>query len=180
MRPVCENSKLVHVSGFFQTPKLNTVFARIFESRYLAGIIAGRALKAGTVRGNKAVGYLAAFPIPEVKRGINAFAVGCREVYPECDVRVMYISTWGDEFTETKAAEWFWERENCDIITQHSDTEAPQIVFAEEGGYGLGYHADQRLVVGDSVLTSAVIQWGPIFSHYVNSILNNDYVNGVD
>ncbi len=180
MRPVCENSKLIHVSGFFRTPKLNTAFARIFESRYLAGMIAGRALKAGTVRHNKAVGYLAAFPLPEVKQGINAFTVGCREVFPACDVRVMYIATWGDEFTETKAAEWFWEQEDCDIITQHSDTESPQIVFAKEGGYGIGYHVDQRLVVGDSVLTSAVIRWGPIFSHFVNHLLNDDYRNGQD
>jgi basic membrane protein A len=182
MRPVCANSKLVHVrgSGGFRTPKLNTAFARIFESRYLAGMVAGRALKAGTVRHNKAVGYLAAFPLPEVKQGINAFTVGCREMFPACDVRVMYIATWGDDFTETKAAEWLWEHEDCDIITQHSDTVSPQIVFAKFGGYGLGYHVDQRLVVGDSVLTSAVIRWGPIFSHFVNRLLNDDYRNGQD
>ena len=62
--------------------------------RYLAGIVAGDALAApsgtpyATARGNTCVGYVAAYPIPEVQRGINAFALGCKSRYPGCIVKV--------------------------------------------------------------------------------------------
>jgi basic membrane protein A len=61
---------------------------------------------------------------------------------------------------ESMAARKFWEEEGCDIMAQHSDTSEPQKVFSENGGFGIGYNSDMRVLVGDSVLTSAILQWG--------------------
>eukprot|EP00966_Prymnesium_polylepis_P055438 1282140-Prymnesium_polylepis.2 len=84
----------VHASGFLTNALTSTVFGKIYQMRYLTGLVAGDALAApvgspyATARGKKCVGYVAAFPIPEVQRGINAFALGCKARYSGCIVKV--------------------------------------------------------------------------------------------
>jgi hypothetical protein len=53
--------KFIHVAGYKTTENLNTAFARIYEGRYLTGILAGLT--------ESKLGYVAAFPIPEVIAG---------------------------------------------------------------------------------------------------------------
>ena len=65
--------KFEHATGYKTGANVNTYNARFYEGRYLAGMIAGRMSKTGTL------GYVAAFPIPEVLQGINAFVLGARE-----------------------------------------------------------------------------------------------------
>jgi basic membrane protein A and related proteins len=66
------NIKFVHVSGYKTAPNVATVNARFYEGRYLAGLAAGKLTKSNVL------GYVAAFPIPEVVQGINAFTLGVR------------------------------------------------------------------------------------------------------
>ena len=42
------------------------------------------------------LGYVAAFPIPEVIRGINAFTLGVRKINPASTVKVVWTNTWFD------------------------------------------------------------------------------------
>ena len=55
--------KFLHVSGFKTTKNLNTAFARIYEGRYATGVLAGLT--------ESKLGYVAAFPIPEVISGAS-------------------------------------------------------------------------------------------------------------
>ena len=80
----------VHVSGYKSAENLSTIFGRIEEPRYVSGLIAGK-----MTRSNK-LGYVAAFPIPEVVRGINAFALGVRKTNPKATVTVVWTDTWFD------------------------------------------------------------------------------------
>jgi basic membrane protein A len=59
---------------------------------------------AGGMTKSKTIGYVAAFPIPEVIRGINAFTLGVQAVNPEATVRVVWTKTWYDPATEKEAA----------------------------------------------------------------------------
>ena len=59
--------------------------------RYLAGLVAGCTTRTG------AIGYVAATNIPEVVRGIDAFALGVRRAAPEAKVYVRYIGDWSDD-----------------------------------------------------------------------------------
>ena len=82
------------------------------------------------------MGYIAAYPLPEVQRGINAFAIGCRARFASCVVKVLWMGTWHSAKVEGAAAHFFWHQESCDIITQHSDTTEPQKVYSAYGGRG--------------------------------------------
>src|SRR3712207_3883318 len=70
------NIKFEHATGFRRAPSLSTYAAKFHEGRYIIGQIAGRMTKSNTI------GYVGAFPIPEVIAGINAFYLGAQSVNP--------------------------------------------------------------------------------------------------
>ncbi len=96
----------------------------------------------GALRQRRAtVGYVAAHPIPEVIRGINAFALGVQSVNPEAKVHVVWTQTWYDPAKEREAAESLLDV-GADVIAQHQDTPAPQQAAEKRGHYSLGYNSD--------------------------------------
>ena len=90
----------------------------------------------------------------------------------------MWTGTWHSAKVEGAGAHYFWNAEGCDIITQHSDTTEPQLVYQAYGGSGIGYNSDMREVVGDSVLSAPMLQWGPVYKDFVSKILTNTWVEG--
>jgi basic membrane protein A len=106
-----------HCSGFKSATNMGNYFGAMEQARYLSGIAAG--LKTKT---NK-LGYVAAFPIPEVVRGLNSFALGARSVNPKATVRVVWTSTWFDPSKERSAAESLLAV-GCDVLGQHQDSPA--------------------------------------------------------
>jgi len=87
-----------HNSGYKTLDNMATYFGRIYQPRYLAGLVAGSMTEVNSI------GYVAAFPIPEVIRGIDAFTLGVREVNPEATVNVVWTNTWYDPVKEREAA----------------------------------------------------------------------------
>src|SRR5437868_7815882 len=90
--------KFESITGYKRAPNVATANARYYEGRYLAGIVAGRMTKTNVA------GYVAAFPIPEVLQGINAFTLGMRSVDPQAQVKVVWLNTWFDPGKERDAA----------------------------------------------------------------------------
>ena len=103
--------------------QFSSAFAKIYQARYLTGMVAGAAQKEGTKRSSNCVGYLAAYPIPEVVRGLNAFTLGCLRTNPDCVVKAIYIQTWHDDHIETNAAHFMYDQ-GCDIVAQVSKKKA--------------------------------------------------------
>jgi basic membrane protein A len=77
----------MHCSGFKLAPNMGNYFGRMYQARYLSGMVAGAMTKSNIL------GYVAAFPIPEVIRGINAFTLGAQEMNPDVQVRVVWTKT---------------------------------------------------------------------------------------
>jgi len=158
----------VHISGYKTAPNVSTVFGRMEQARYLSGLVAGAATKSNIV------GYVAAFPIPEVIRGINAFTLGVREVNPKAEVRVVWTNTWFGPQQEKEAAEALLA-EGADVIAQHQDTTEPQKAAAEAGKVSIGYDSDMSKFVGDTVLTSPIWNWGPKYVQIAKAVLEGTY-----
>ena len=91
--------KFEHNTGYRRAANLATYSARFYEGRALSGLVAGHMTKA------KVIGYVAAFPIPEVLQGINAFTLAARSVTPDTQVRVVFTSSWYDPGKERAAAD---------------------------------------------------------------------------
>ncbi len=158
----------VHISGYKTAPNVSTVFGRMYQPRYLSGIVAGKMTKTNII------GYVAAFPIPEVIRMINAFALGVRSVNPQAEVRVVWTNTWFGPPQEKEAAEALLDQ-GADIIAQHQDTTEPQKAAQERGALSIGYDSDMSQFVGDTVLTSPVWNWGPKYVQIARAVLAGAY-----
>jgi basic membrane protein A len=116
----------MHCSGFKTADNMGNYFGRMYQARYLSGMVAGAMTKSNTI------GYVAAFPIPEVIRGINAFTLGAQSMNPDVTVRVVWTKTWYDPATEKEAAKSLLDV-GADVIAQHQDSPGPQEAAQEKG-----------------------------------------------
>lgn len=146
----------LHCSGNTTGSNLSTFFGRIYQARFLTGIAAGLMTKSNII------GYVAAYPIPEVIRGINAFTLGARSVNPNVEVHVVWSRTWYDPVTE-KAAAINLVKSGADVLTQHQDSPGVQLAAVETGVYAIGYHADMSQFSREQHLTAAVWNWLPFY-----------------
>lgn len=162
MDPTIEAAKrhpdvvFMHSSGFKTQPNAGTYFGRIYEARYLSGIVAGAMTETNLI------GYIAAFPIPEVIRGINAFTLGAQSVNPEVRVEIEWTKTWYGPGIERSKAELLLDRE-ADVLAIHQDSPAAIQAAAQRGKFAIGYHSDMSPFGPETVLTSAVWDWGVIY-----------------
>lgn len=152
-----------HCSGFKLAPNMGNYFGRIYQARYLTGMVAGAMTKSNIL------GYVAAFPIPEVIRGINAYTLGAQSVNPNAQVRVVWTKTWYDPATEKEAAKSLLDV-GADVITQHQDSPAPQEAAQEKGVYCIGYNSDMSTFAPKSHLTAAVWNWTPLYREIIESV----------
>jgi len=157
-----------HCSGFKTADNMSTYFGRMYQPRYLSGLVAG------SMTENNQIGYVAAFPIPEVIRGINAFTLGVREANPEATVQVVWTNTWYDPVKEREAAQALLDK-GVDMIAQHQDTTEPQKAAAEAGALSIGYDSDMLQFVGDTVLTSPVWNWGTYYVDTIQDVLDGTW-----
>lgn len=141
-----------HISGFkMNDTNFGNSFGRMYQPRYIAGMAAGAATESNRI------GYVAAFPIPEVIRGINAFALGVAETNPDAVVEVAWTSTWFDPGVEGNAAQALIDA-GADVLTMHQDSTATGQAITDAGGTFIGYHSDMSEQVG-AYLTAPVWDW---------------------
>ncbi len=158
-----------HISGFkMNDTNFGNTFGRMYQPRYIAGMAAGAATESNVI------GYVAAFPIPEVIRGINAFALGVAETNPDAVVEVNWTSTWFGIPEETAAAQALIDA-GADVLTMHQDSTATGVAISEAGGTFIGYHSDMSAQV-DAYLTAPVWDWTPRYSAIIEAAAAGTYV----
>ncbi len=157
-----------HCSGFKTADNMATYFGRMYQPRYLSGMVAGSMTKTNTI------GFVAAFPIPEVVRGINAFTLGAQQVNPDVEVKVVWTNSWYDPVKEREAAIALLDS-GVDVLAQHQDTTEPPKAAKERGAYSIGYNADMSKFVGDSVLCSPMWNWGTYYTETVKAAMDGSW-----
>ncbi len=172
------NIKFYHCSGYQLTDNMANYFGRIYQARYLAGIVAARMSKSNQL------GFVGAFPIPEVIGSINAFTLGAKSVNPNVTVEVQWSNTWFDPVAEKEAAKTLISH-GVDVIAQHQNTTAVQQAAEEAGIYGIGYNLDMSSAAPKANLTSNVWHWGVFYVEAVKRVQENRfeskaYFDGLD
>jgi basic membrane protein A len=150
-------------AGKTLSPNLGTFFGKIYQARFLTGLIAGKMTKS-----NK-IGFVAAYPVPEVFCGINAFTLGVRKANPKAVVYVSFSNTWFDPSAEREKAEELINL-GCDILTQHQDSTAVQQTAREFGKYSIGYNTDMSLFAPGMHLTAPVWNWAVYYNKTLSEI----------
>ena len=152
--------KFEHATGYKMSANMRVYDAKFYEDAYLAGIIAGKMSKTGTL------GFVGSFPIPEVLRNINAYTLGAQSVNPKIKTKVVWISNWFDPPKEGDAAQSLINA-GADVLLQNTDSSAVIQTAEKAGKYAFGWDADMSAVAPKAHLASAMVLWG---GYYVKSI----------
>ena len=158
----------MHATGYKSGPNMGTYNARFYEGRYLAGVVAGKMTKSNVL------GYVAAFPIPEVLQGINAFTRGARSVNPKAEVRVIWVNSWFDPGKEREAANTLISQ-GADVVTHHTDSTAVVQTAEEKGKYAIGYHSDMAKYGPKAELTASTHDWGNYYTKTVTDAIGGTW-----
>ncbi len=160
-----------HATGYKTGPNFGIYNARFYEGRYLTGIVAGRMTKSNIL------GYVAAFPIPEVLQGINAFTRGARSVNPAAEVRVIWVNSWYDPGKEGDAANALLSQ-GADVVTHHTDSTAAVQAAEKAGKFAVGYHSDMSKYGPKAHLTATTHHWGEFYTRSVNEVIAGNWKPG--
>jgi basic membrane protein A len=158
----------MHATGFKTSENMGNYFGAAEEGRYLSGMAAGAATETNLI------GYVAAFPIPEVLRGINAFTLGAKEVNPDVEVQVVWTSTWFDPPKEGTAAESLLDA-GADVIAMHQDSAAPGQAAEAAGAKWVGYNTDMTEFAPNAWLTAAIWDWGPFYLDQAKKVIDGTW-----
>jgi basic membrane protein A len=158
----------MNATGFKTGPNLGTYMIMADQARYLEGMAAGSATKNGKI------GFVAAFPIPEVVRHINSYTLGARSVRPDATVRVVWTSTWFDPNIERQAAESLVAT-NVDVLSQYQDSPATGQVASKAGIKWTGFNADMSRFAPKAWLTGTAWNWGTIYLKVAQAVMDGTW-----
>lgn len=158
-----------HATGVENAHNLTTYFGRIYQMRYLSGIVAGLQTETNQI------GYVAAYPISEVNRGINAFTLGVRAVNPDAVVYVEWSNSWTETDKNREAAARLLDNHDIDVLTGHEDSQGMLELADERGVWSIGYNMDNSETYPDTFLTAPIWQWDTFYRSRILECLQGKF-----
>ena len=159
--------RFAHCGGLWSEAKhpknTGSFFGYIDEAQYLNGVVAGHASK------SKKLGFVAAKPIPQVLRNINAFTLGARSVDPKITTTVIFTGDWSMPVKEAEATNSLADQ-GIDVFTMHVD--GPKVIVetaAKRGKFVCGYHASQAKLAPAAYLTGAEWNWLTAYKEIIDA-----------
>lgn len=159
--------RFAHCGGLWTEGKhpknTGSFFGYIDEAQYLNGVIAGHMSK------SKKLGFVAAKPIPQVLRNINAFTLGAQSVDPKITTTVIFTGDWSMPVKEAEATNSLADQ-GVDVFTMHVD--GPKVIVetaAKRGKFVCGYHASQAKLAPQAYLTGAEWNWLTAYKQIIDA-----------
>jgi basic membrane protein A and related proteins len=162
-----------HCGGLWseKDPKnAGSYFGYIDEAQHVAGIIAGYSSKSGKL------GFVAAKPIPQVLRNINAWTLGAKLANPKITTQVIFTGDWSMPVKEAEATNSLIDQ-GVDVITCHVD--GPKTVVenaARRGAMVTGYHVNQSVLAPKAYLTGAEWNWEVLYPRFVKMFTSGETI----
>ncbi len=148
--------KFEHATGYKQAENMRTYDSRTYEGAYMAGVIAGKMSKTGTL------GVVGSIPIPEVIRNINSFTLGAQTSNPKIKTKVVWVNEWFNPPKETEAAQSLINQ-GADVLFQNTDSSAVLQTAAKNKKLAFGWDSDMTAYAPEAHLASAIINWAPYY-----------------
>jgi len=170
--PDFKDVKFEHATGYKSAENVRTYDSRTYEGAYMAGVIAGKMSKTGTL------GVVASVPIPEVIRNINSFTLGAQSSNPKIKTKVVWVNEWFNPPKETEAATSLING-GADVLFQNTDSPAVLKTAQDKGKRAFGWDSDMTAYGPKAHLGSAVINWAPYYIKAVGEALAGKWTTGV-
>ncbi|MDR7522569.1 MAG: BMP family ABC transporter substrate-binding protein [Armatimonadota bacterium] len=162
------NHIFAHASGFKRHSNMATYMADFYQVYYLNGLMAGALTKTGKV------GYVGAFPIPEVKRHLSAFALGVRAVNPRATIHVRWIMEWFSP-TAAKEATEALIAEGADVFAFTEDSPTVVQVAAKRGLPSFGHYSPMQKFAPQHVVSGQLVHWERIYIDFLGKVYAGKY-----
>jgi basic membrane lipoprotein Med (substrate-binding protein (PBP1-ABC) superfamily) len=156
--------KFLHAGGLKTSANVGTYFANSDDAMYLAGMAAGGTSKSGKL------GFVAAFPIPQVLRSIDAYTMGAQAVNAKATTTVVWTGGWLNPAKEAEAANSLADA-GVDVIGEQIDSPITLAKTAQKRGiFVVGKDVDVQKFADKAYLTGASWNWGPMMVDLVKQI----------
>src|SRR6201995_1672747 len=153
-----------HCGGLWtdKDPKnAGSYFGYIDEAQYISGIVAGHSTKSGKL------GFVAAKPIPQVLRNINAFTMGTPLTHPPEPTQVIFTGDWSMPVKEAEETNSLIAQ-GVDVLTFHVDGPKTMVEnAARRGAMVCGYHVNQSPLAPEAYLTGAEWNWEALYPKFL-------------
>ena len=169
--PDFKDVKFEHATGYKSAENMRTYDSRTYEGAYMAGLIAGKMSKTGTL------GVVASVPIPEVIRNINSFTLGAQTSNPKIKTKVVWVNEWFNPPKETEAATSLING-GADVLFQNTDSPAVLKTAQDKGKRAFGWDSDMTAYGPKAHLASAVINWTPYYIKATKDALDGSWKTG--
>ena len=169
--PDFKDVKFEHATGYKSAENMRTYDSRTYEGAYMAGLIAGKMSKTGTL------GVVASVPIPEVIRNINSFTLGAQTSNPKIKTKVVWVNEWFNPPKETEAATSLING-GADVLFQNTDSPAVLKTAQDKGKRAFGWDSDMTAYGPKAHLASAIINWTPYYIKATKDALDGSWKTG--
>lgn len=149
---------------------VRTYYAKIYEAKFLEGIVAGQAAAAD---GTHTIGYCSDYPIYGTVAGINAFAIGAAMADPEVKIHLDWYSR--------RDTNWWWDMVDkgihvisaVDSLHSVDGSDAYGLCYVErcEPGQGNDLSGSCRI----TNLAVPIIKWGKLYETIVKTMIEGTY-----
>jgi len=162
------NVIFAHASGFKRARNLATYMADFYQVYYLNGLMAGALTKT-----NK-VGYVGAFPIPEVKRHLDAYALGVKAVNPQATIQVRWLQDW---FSPPKAKEATQAliADGVDVFAFTEDSPTVIQESAKKDLLSFAHYSPMYKFAPKQVVSGELVHWETIYLDFLRKVLAGKY-----
>ena len=162
-----------HAGGLWtdKDPKnAGSYFGYIDEAQFISGIVAGHTSKSGKL------GFVAAKPIPQVLRNINAFTLGARIANPKATTQVIFTGDWSMPVKEAEATGSLIDQ-GVDVLTCHVDGPKTMVEnAARRGAMVCGYHVNQSPLAPEAYLTGAEWNWEALYPKFIKMVTSGQSI----
>ena len=166
-------ARFEHCGGLWsdKDPKnAGSYFGYIDEAQYISGIVAGHTSKSGKL------GFVAAKPIPQVLRNINAFTLGARLANPKATTQVIFTGDWSMPVKEAEATNSLIDQ-GVDARPAHVAGPKPMDeTAARRGALVCGYHVNQSPLAPKAYLTGAEWNWEALYPKFVKMMQSGESI----
>ena len=149
---------------------VRTYYVKIYEAKFLEGIVAGQAAAAD---GTHTIGYCSDYPIYGTIAGINAFAIGAAMADPEVKIYLDWYSR--------RDTNWWWDMVDrgihvisaVDSLYSVDGSDAYGLCYVErcEPGQGNDLSGNCRI----TNLAAPIIKWGKLYEIIIKTMIEGTY-----
>jgi basic membrane protein A len=159
-----------HATGFLSSDNFSNYSGAQYEANYLAG------MAAGAVSENGKIGYVGPFATPDVLRDLNGLVLGAREMNPDIEVQMIWVSSWFDPVLETQAAQTLVD-DGADVLFYGTASPAVPNIATEKGIHWVATNGLAEALAPDSFLAGTNYEWGNYMFDATQAVMDGTWVS---